>query len=87
MIINFILNLLVGIVTVIFGWLPQIQTLPKIVGFDLDSALVTGMGQFNTVVSSVWVLGYLMGGFLTIMGYFGLKMVINLFLGSRGIKH
>jgi hypothetical protein len=87
MIINFLLSIIVNILTVIFGWLPSIQTLPKIMGFDIDSALVTGMGQLNTVISSVWVLGYLMGGFLVIMGYYGLKMTLRFFLGSRAPAH
>jgi hypothetical protein len=87
MIVNFILNLLVGILNILFGWLPTITTLPTIIGFDIDSALVTGMGQLNTVITSVWVLGYLMQGFLFIMGYYIIKMTLRFFLGSRAPSH
>lgn len=87
MIINFLLNLLVGILNILFSWLPNITVLPNIVGYDIDSAFVTGMGQLNTVISSVWVLGYLMQGFLFIMGYYIVKLTLVFFLGSRAPSH
>lgn len=83
MIINLLLNVLIGIVGVFFSWLPAVDTLPSIFGFDIDGALVSGMGQLNFVRTQVWALNYLFLGFLFIMGYFGVKMVVRLFLGSR----
>lgn len=83
MIIVFLINTLIAILTIIFGWLPDVQRLPSIVGYDIDSAFVTGMGQINTIMSSVWVLQYLIGGFLAIMGYHLIKIVLRFILGSR----
>lgn len=83
MIIVFLINTLIAILTIIFGWLPDVVKLPSIVGYDIDSALVTGMGQINTIMKSIWVLQYLIGGFLVIMGYHLIKLVLKFILGSR----
>jgi ABC-type phosphate/phosphonate transport system permease subunit len=82
-----IINLLIGLITLILGaifsWLPIVTTLPTIAGFDIDGALVTGMGQFNTFVTTFWPLDYMFKAFLVLMGYYGLKMLITFFLGHR----
>lgn len=87
MIVIFLINVIVAILSVIFGWLPDVTKLPTIVGYDIDSALVTGMGQINTIMKSVWVLQYLIGGFLAIMGYHLIKIVLKFILGSRAPHH
>jgi hypothetical protein len=79
----FFINIIVAILSIIFGWLPDVVTLPTINGFDIDSAFISGMGQLNTIMTSVWVLQYLFGGFLAIMGYHLIKMVLKFILGSR----
>jgi hypothetical protein len=83
MLIALILNLIVATFGIVFSWLPQVTTLPIIFGFDTDGAMVTGMGQFNTLASSVWALQYLFNGFLFIVAYFILKIILKFFLGSR----
>jgi hypothetical protein len=87
MIIVFFINVIVVVLSVVFGWLPDVHTLPQIMGYDIDTALVNGMGQINTIMASVWVLKYLVGGFLFIMGYHLIKMVLKFILGSRSPHH
>jgi hypothetical protein len=87
MIIVFLINVIVAILSIIFGWLPDVLTLPNINGYDIDTAFANGMGQLNTIMSSVWVLQYLFGGFLFIMGYHLIKMVLKFILGSRSPHH
>lgn len=83
MIINFLLNIVVLVLSIIFGWLPLIEKLPSIVGYDIDTALSNGMGQLAFVISNVWPLQVFFQGFLFLMGYFVLKMVVKVFFGSR----
>jgi hypothetical protein len=87
MIIILFFNLIVAILSIIFGWLPDVLTLPTINGYDIDSAFANGMGQLNTIMASVWVLQYLFGGFLAIMGYHLIKMVLKFILGGRSPHH
>lgn len=87
MIVVFLFNTIIAILTIIFGWLPDVLTLPTINGYDIDSAFTTGMGQLNTIMTSVWVLQYLVGGFLAIMGYHLIKMILKFILGARSPHH
>lgn len=83
MIIVLFLNLLVMIVGTIFSWLPEITTLPTMFGYDIDTALVTGMGYVQTFFNTFWVLEIMFQGFLILMLYFLTKMVIRFFIGHR----
>jgi hypothetical protein len=83
MIINLFIGLFTLILGAIFSWLPVITTLPTIGGFDIDGALVTGMGQFNTFIATFWPLDYMFKAFLFLMAYYGLKMLIQFFIGHR----
>lgn len=83
MIINFILDLFILFIGGIFSWLPQIATLPTIAGYDIDGALVTGMGDFYAFATAEWPLMYVMYGFGAIMGYLILKKVVKFFFGSH----
>ena len=87
MIITFLLDVVVAVLSVVFMWLPTVNTLPTIMGFDIDNAFINGMGQLNTIMTSVWVLQYLFGGFLVIMGYHFFKMILIFILGSRAPHH
>jgi hypothetical protein len=80
---NLFINLVVLILGAVFSWLPEVKTLPTIGGFDIDGALVTGMGQVHTFFSTFWVLQYMFYGFLALMGYYALKMAVTFFLGHR----
>lgn len=83
MIINFILNIVVLILNVIFGWLPEVTTLPTVIGYDIDGALVSGVGQLRFFFISFWAIGYMFGGFIVLIGYYITKMTLKLFLGAR----
>lgn len=78
-----ILNVFVLFLGALFVWLPQVTTLPMIIGFDIDSALVTGVGQFKTLMVTFWPWQYMFNGMIVIVGYFSIKQVLTFFLGSR----
>lgn len=83
MIIAFLFNLIVLIIGAVFSILPQITTLPTIGGFDIDSALVSGMGELNAFMATFWFLKDLFIGFLVLMAYFSLKLIIRFLVGHR----
>lgn len=83
MLITLLLNVVILILGAIFSWLPEVLTIPTIVGYDIDTALVNGIGQLNTFLDAMWPIKIMFGGFLVIMGYYFVKMVLKLFLGSR----
>lgn len=87
MIITFLLNLVVAVLNIIFSWLPTITTLPTVNGYDIDTALLNGMGQLNLVMQTFWPLQTMFNGFLVLMGYYGIKMTLRLFLGHRAPAH
>lgn len=83
MIVNLILNVFILILGALFSWLPQVTTLPFIVDYDIDTALNTGVGQLYTFLNAFWPIYIMFQGFLFILGYFAIKMVLKFFLGSR----
>ena len=83
MIFTAILNLLVNIVNVIMALFPDASKLPTIAGYDIDTALQNASGQFHYFMTVVWPIGVLFQGFLVLMAYYLLKMIVRLFLGSR----
>lgn len=83
MIINLLLNVVVLFIGALFSWLPQVTTLPYIVDYDIDTALVNGVGQLRTFFEAFWVLGIMFQGFIFLLGYYSIKMVLKFFLGSR----
>jgi len=87
MIIDLFIGLVVAILTSIFSWLPAITTLPTINGFDIDTALVNGIGQFNTFINAFWPIKDMFYGFLALLAYFSIKVIAKAFLGSRAPGH
>lgn len=83
MIINFIISVIVNILASIFQWLPIVTTLPTINGFDLDTAVSTGIGSFNTFITTFWIFSTIFQGFLVLLGYYSLKVLVKVFLGAR----
>ncbi len=83
MIFTFILNLVVTILSIIFSGLPKVTTLPTINGFDIDSTLLTGVGDLNTVFGTFWYLRDFFYGALVLLTYYGIKMLLKAVLGSR----
>jgi hypothetical protein len=83
MIVDLLLNVLLLVIGAIFSILPIVYTLPTIAGYDIDAALVSGIGQFNVFTTAFWPLSVMFQGFLVIMLYYALKMGLRFFLGHR----
>lgn len=83
MIVVLIINILIGFLGIILSWLPDVTTLPTMFGYNIDSALVNGVGQVNLITQVFWPLHYVFLGFGTILGYYVVKITFKLFLGSR----
>lgn len=83
MIIAFLFNLIVLLIGAVFSLLPQVTALPTIGGYDIDGALVTGMGEVNAFFTAFWFLKYMFIGFLVLMSYYSLKMIIRFIIGHR----
>ncbi len=77
------LNFLVVILGAIFSLFPVIDKLPVLFGFDIDTAIVNGMGSLQALFSTFWILQDIFYGFLALMTYYTIKVVIKFFLGSR----
>ena len=83
MIIEWVLNTIVLLLNGVFGLFPVVTTLPSIGGFDIDANLVTGIGEARTFFTAFWPFLVVFQGFLFLLGYYAVKMLIRLFLGSR----
>ncbi len=83
MIVILLINLISILLGGIFSWLPEVKTLPNIGGFDVDTALVNGMGYTHQFMATFWPLEVMFQGFLVLMAYYSLKMVVKIFLGHR----
>jgi len=87
MIITLLLNILVLVVAVIFSWLPDVTTLPALLNYDIDGALVTGVGYAKTFFITFWPLGILFQGFTILMLYYVIKIILRFFIGHRAPSH
>jgi amino acid transporter len=83
MITSIFIGIIVSLISTVFSMLPTVTTLPTIAGYDVDGALVTGMGEFTHFIQDVWPIYDVFLGFLVLMGYFGIKMLLKAVLGSR----
>lgn len=88
-----LVNLLINLVLLIIGAVlslpifPKIDKFPTINGYDIDSALVTGLGQLHQIMGTFWIIKDVFYAFLFLLGYYGLKMVVKLFFGHRSPLH
>lgn len=83
MIILFVLDLVKLVIGFVTSLIPQATKLPAIGGYDIDGALVAGIGQLHQFSAAFWPLTYLFQAFLVLMGYYIIKLTIRLLLGSR----
>jgi hypothetical protein len=83
MIINLLVNFIVLVFGALFSFFPVVLKLPTVFGFDIDTAMAAGMGSLNTFMTSFWPIKYMFMGFLAIMAYYGLKMIVTFLLGHR----
>lgn len=87
MIIILFINLISLILGGIFSWLPIVTALPTVFGYDIDGGLSLGMGYTQTFMTTFWPLEVMFQGFLLLMGYYGVKMIVKFFLGHRAPGH
>lgn len=83
MIINLLLNFITIVLAGIFMWLPEVDTLPNIAGYDIDAGLQTAVGYLQSFTATFWPIEILFQGFLFLMGYYLVKILLRFFLGSR----
>lgn len=67
MIIYFLLNFVVAMVTFIFDWLPKVTELP----FGLDAILVTTFGYWYGFLAVMWPLEVV---WVCVLWYYGIKI-------------
>ncbi len=83
MIFQALINMFIILIGAVLSWLPVVTKLPAVNGYDIDTALVQGMGFFYSVETNIWPLGIVFAGFIFLIGYYTLKMVLKFFLGHR----
>lgn len=83
MLINFIINVFLILLNALFSWLPTVEFLPAIADFDIDTALVEGIGQLRALANDFWFITNIFAGLLFLLGYYALKQVLRFFLGHR----
>lgn len=71
------------VLTAAFSWLPQVNTLPNILGIDIDTQLSQGMSMLYNFANSIWPIHDVLLGMIFLLGYYGIKMVLTFFLGHR----
>lgn len=83
MITIFLVNIVLLIIGSIFSFLPVVDRIPDILGYDIDTAFVTGISAFHRFGQAFWPELDIFYGFLLIMGYYALKLILTFFLGHR----
>ena len=83
MLITAILNLLSAIFKAMFFFLPAVNTLPTIAGYDIDTALVTGVGQAYQFATYIWPIYDVLIGAMFIWTFHIGMLFLRLLLGHR----
>lgn len=83
MIFNYIFDFFVDVMGSVLGLFPSVSTLPTIGGFDIDAALVLGVAQLRSFMEAFWFLQTLFAGFLALVFYYLLKIVLRTLIGHR----
>lgn len=83
MIVTTILDIITYLFSIVTHLLPQVTKLPVVMGYDIDSALVSGMATLNFFMGAFWPLIYMFGGFLVLVVYYVTKMIARAILGHR----
>ena len=80
-ILQFVVAVLGGLLDILH--LPTIETLPTILGVDIDTQLSQGVGMFYTFADAIFPIYDVFLGLLVLMGYYAVKMGLRFFLGHR----
>lgn len=66
-----------------FFFLPVVNTLPNIAGYDIDTALVTGVGQAYQFAGVIWPIYDVLLGALVLWTFHALMLFVKLLIGHR----
>ena len=83
MIWYYLILFITSILTATFSWLPKVETLPEILGVDIDAQLSSGVGMFYALTDTFWPLRDIFLGALVLFGYYAVKLILRAFLGHR----
>lgn len=83
MIWYYIILFVTSLLNEVFSWLDKVQTLPTILGVDIDSNLTNGVGMIYAMSSTFWFIGDVMKALLVVLGYYAIKIALRVVLGSR----
>lgn len=78
MIIQFLFNVLLSIANVLFGWLPQVTTIPYV-----DSYIVTAVGGIRTLAVAFPIYSVILEVSLIYLGFRIGLVILKVFLGHR----
>lgn len=83
MIINLIINTLLLVIGAALSWVDDVNKLPTIGGFDIDTAMMTGVAQIHSIWTTFWPIQQMFYGFLALTIYYAAKIVLRTFFGHR----
>jgi len=83
MLITKLLLLVAYAVSALLSFLDIVTTLPMINGYDIDSALVSGVGQAYNFAAVVWPVRDVLLGAAVLWAFHGLMLFLKAILGSR----
>lgn len=83
MIIEMIVQILVVMANAVFGWFPTVETLPTILGIDLDYQLELYIGMIYRLSESLWIIADLIVILKLVLAYYLAKLVLRFFFGAR----
>lgn len=81
----FVLQTVVFLVSLLFFWLPVVDTLPTIAGFDVDSALVSVFSTLRGIFALIPPLQVVWNALLIYYGFVILLMMIPLYRWLIGL--
>jgi hypothetical protein len=83
MLISKLLTLIANVIAAMLSFLPTVLVLPTINGYDIDSALVTGVGQAYNFANYIWPVRDVLLGAVVLWAFHGLMIFVRLLLGHR----
>lgn len=83
MVTTLVISVIIAFFSEIFSMFPVVTALPTIGGYNIDAALQSAAGEIHQYVTDVWVVRDVLIGALVLWGYYGIKMILKIVLGSR----
>jgi len=79
MIIQLLITIVIGMFSVIFGWFPEITTLP----YGIDELMVTAVQYFHGAMETLPYLEVVWNSFLIVLGFELAMLILKFILGHR----